>query len=49
MHNFDSLQNLLTDLNHKFDIVAVSETWNSKQKESNFRLKQIKLKLLLSP
>ena len=36
MHNFDSLQYLLTDLNHKFDIIALSETWNPKKKVQNF-------------
>ena len=37
MHNFDSLQYLLTDLKHKFDIVAVSETWNPKNKTVVFK------------
>ena len=37
MHNFDHLNYLLNNLNYKFDIIALSETWNSTQKVQNFR------------
>ena len=42
MHNFDSLHNLLSELDLDFDIVAVFETWNPKQKEHNFRAGNLK-------
>lgn len=35
-HNFDNLHTLLTDLDYSFDIVAVSETWNPKDKKFRF-------------
>ena len=37
MYNYDSLHDLLLELEADFDIVAVSETWNPIQKEHNFR------------
>ena len=38
MHNFENLDILLKDLgDHKFDIVALSETWNPENKKITFR------------
>ena len=37
MNNFDSLHNLLANLNYDFDVIAVSETWNPAHKTNNFR------------
>ena len=34
--NGDNLQNLLASLEHKFDIVALSETWNLEYKKHTF-------------
>ena len=34
--NFDSLQILLNDLNHEFDITSLSETWNPESKKHVF-------------
>ena len=36
-HNFDALQDLLTCCEYKFDIIGLSETWHSKNKDHNFR------------
>ena len=35
-HNFEALQDLYTQLQHKFDIISVSETWNSEGKKHQF-------------
>ena len=35
-HNFDSLENLCTDLDYPIDIIAVTETWNSEKKKHAF-------------
>ena len=38
MHHFEYLENLLKDLgDHKFDIIALSETWNTENKKLTFR------------
>ena len=37
MHNFEYLEILLKDLEYKFDIVALSETWNPESKKTTFR------------
>ena len=36
MHNFDSLERLCTDLEYDFDIIALSETWNSESQKAKF-------------
>ena len=36
-HNGDNLQNLLANLEFKFDIIALSETWNPDYKEHTFQ------------
>ena len=36
MHNFDSLDILLKILNFEFDVVALTETWNSEDNKHKF-------------
>ena len=36
MHNFDALDSLCANLNYPFDIVAVTETWNSTSNKDKF-------------
>ena len=36
MHNFDQLDNLCSDLNYPFDIIAVTETWNPAKNKDRF-------------
>ena len=34
--NFDNLENLLNDLNHGFDVISLTETWNPENKHHLF-------------
>ena len=36
MYNFGQLEMLLVDLDFKFDVIALTETWNSKKKGVTF-------------
>ncbi len=40
-HNFDALEKLCTDLNYHFDIIALSETWNSESNKDKFMPKML--------
>ena len=41
MHNFDSLEQLCTGLDYYFDIIAVTETWNSEKNKDKFIPKKL--------
>ena len=40
-HNFDSLESLCTDLDFFFDVIAVTETWNSEANKDKFIPKEL--------
>ena len=39
--NIENLEDLLHDMDHKFDIIALTETWNPEMKKSDFNPKRI--------
>ena len=40
-HNFDQLELLLTDLGYKFDVIALTETWNPEKSRDKFIPKRL--------
>lgn len=37
-HNFDNLQNLIYQLDYNFNVIALSETWNPRDKDHTFKI-----------